>query len=150
VPGALTYLLSIYQKNFNQTIDSLINQYSVADSSFMVPNLQSNQKYSYAVSIQPSLCNAESMPLSNMIYLSTTTSLSTNDLVDFLDIKVYPTLCENELFLNDCYNAKFSIFNIWGKIQFSGINTTSLISVASLLSGIYFLKVEVNQNIFVT
>ena len=145
VTGATSYLLFVYKKNYNQTIDSLINQYSVADSSFVVPNLSANQKYSYKVSIQPSFCNEEMLTLSNMISVTTASGLSNIYSVDSLDISIYPTLCDTELFLNDCDNAKYNVFNILGKIQLSGLVAASSIAVASLQSGTYFIKLDLKQ-----
>ncbi|MEI7504677.1 MAG: T9SS type A sorting domain-containing protein, partial [Paludibacter sp.] len=143
--GATSYLLFVYKKNYNQTTDSLINQYSVADSSFVVPNLSPNQKYSYKVSIQPSFCNEEMLTLSAMIYVTTTSGLSTIYPVDSLDISIYPTFCDTELFLNDCDSAKYSIFNILGKIQMNGIITAQSLNVAGLHSGTYFIKIDIEQ-----
>jgi parallel beta-helix repeat protein len=145
VAGAGSYFLFVYKKNYNQTTDSLINQYSVADSSFVVTNLLANQKYGYKVSIQPSFCNDEILTLSNMIYVTTTSDLSTIYPVASLDISIYPTLCDDELFLNNCDSAKYSVFNVLGKIQLNGLITASSITVASLHSGTYFIRIEFKQ-----
>jgi len=145
VSGASSYLLSVYKKNYNQTTDSIINQYIVADSSFMVSGLQNNQKYSYTVSVQPSLCNNEVMTLSNMIYVTTTGIASINP-INSIVINVYPTICNNELYVNNCESKKYTITDLLGKIQLSGIFTNSSISLLSLHSGTYFIKVDLDQS----
>jgi hypothetical protein len=147
VSGTASYLLNLYKKNYNQTADSLINQFSVADSLFIVQNLLPNQSYSYNVSIQPSFCNSDIMMLSNRISLKTTFDVSTVHPTNSANIGIYPTICDNVLFLKDCDNASYSVFNIFGKKLLNGINTNAQISVASLMPGAYIIQVEFNYDV---
>jgi len=143
--GATSYTLFLYRKNYNQTTDSLINQFSVTDTAYVVSNLSPNQKYSYRVSIQPSLCNDEAMPLSNMMYVTTITDLVTIEPIGLLNINIYPTFCHSELFLTECDSAYFTIFDLLGKIQLSSIYTAAPILVESLKSGIYYIKIDIDN-----
>ncbi len=146
--GASTYFLNIYKKNYNQTADTLINQYSVTDSAYVVTGLLPSFNYSYKVAIQPSVCSNEMMTLSNAIAVTTVKQV-TNSIsqTDTSEIKVYPTLAEKAIYLTGISEStKFSIVDMLGNVLFKGIGVVSEpIGVANLRPGTYFIQLEFNQ-----
>jgi parallel beta-helix repeat protein len=149
VPGVVSYLLNLYRKNFNQTSDSLINQFSVLDSSLVISGLSMNQNYSYTVSIQPSLCNSEIMPLSNMIYVKTANDLSTISNTEFKHIKIVPSICLKELTVIGCDSIipYYEIICMSGLIVRNGLLTNKSIVLTDLNRGIYMIKLKMYTQI---
>ena len=150
--GASTYLLSIYKKNYNLTADSLVKQYSVADTAYVVTGLTSSQAYSYKVAIQPAVCSAELLTLSNAINLSTlkqvSSSLNPNE---YAEVKLYPTLCDKEInVLGISERTKYSIVDLLGNV-IARANCALLepISVSNLYSGAYFLQLELPEGVVI-
>lgn len=141
VPGLLTYSLYLYTKNKSQTADSLISQFSVSDTIFVVTGLAPSQKYSYAVSIQPSACNTEILPVSNMIYVTTLDDLSSINLKLTNDFNIYPTICTNVLSVRGFdADTAFEILKIDGVTVSKGVLSDGLISLTSLKTGVYVIK----------
>lgn len=146
--GATTYLLSIYKKNYNLTADTLIRQYSVADTAFVVTGLIGSQAYSYKVAIQPAVCSAEILTLSNSISLSTSKQVaSLIDQTAVSDVKVFPTITEKEISFSGITNeTRYSIIDILGNVYKHGIPVSfESVSVSSLVPGTYFVQIESNQ-----
>lgn len=146
--GASTYFLNIYKKNYNQTVDTLVNQYSVADSAFVVTGLTASQTYTYKVAIQPSICSTETMTLSNAISVTTTKLVaSLKNQTDDSAVRVYPTLTEKLINVSGISEpTKFSIIDLLGNVLLNGVCVDSeQINVANLRSGTYFIQLELNQ-----
>jgi hypothetical protein len=148
--GATTYLLSIYKKNYNLTADTLIRQYSVADTAFVVSGLNASQNYSYKVAIQPAVCSAELLTLSNAINLTTikqvSNSLHSNE---FADVKLYPTVCDKEInVLGISERTKYSIVDLLGNVVTKAYCARfESIDVSNLPSGAYFFQLELMDGV---
>ncbi|MEI7503012.1 MAG: T9SS type A sorting domain-containing protein [Paludibacter sp.] len=78
----------------------------------------------------------------NIVFKKTLTDANQ---IDSLSPKVYPTTCDNNLFVVGCDSAAYTIVDVTGKTFLSGIVKSKSISVASLSSGTYLIKFTLNK-----
>ena len=78
----------------------------------------------------------------NIIFKNTGTD--TNKITVF-EPKVYPTICQSEIFTTGADGAMYEVINLTGKRVLSGISNNSSISLIGLQAGIYFIKFKFNS-----
>ena len=80
--------------------------------------------------------------IKNIVFKKT---LSDTNQIDSLSPKIYPTTCEKDLFVIGCDSAAYTIVDVAGKTFLSGIVKSKSISVASLHSGTYLIKFNLDK-----
>lgn len=76
--------------------------------------------------------------------------VGTNDLRPIESIKVYPNPSQNLIFVSDELAGEYTILNQIGQILSSGTLSQSRIDIRSLNEGMYFLKIENEDKIFIS
>jgi hypothetical protein len=80
--------------------------------------------------------------VSNIVFKNT---LTDSNRVESLNPIIYPTTCENDLFIVGCERATYTIIDVAGKTFLSGIVLNQSISVASLSSGTYLISFNLDK-----
>ena len=64
---------------------------------------------------------------------------------ELFNAKIYPTICKNELFVEGCDSANYTIIDMLGKNIHRGIMNNNTIEVAGLNAGIYLINFSLNE-----
>lgn len=78
----------------------------------------------------------------NIVFKNTTTD---SNRIELFNAKIYPTICKNELFVEGCDSANYTIIDMLGKNIQHGIMNNNTIEVAGLNAGIYLINFSLNE-----
>jgi len=81
--------------------------------------------------------------VNNIVFLNT---VSDTNRINPSVVKIYPTICENNLFVAGFDCASYTVLDLMGKILLSGIVKNNSISVVGLSSGTYLIRITINDD----
>jgi hypothetical protein len=78
----------------------------------------------------------------NIVFKNTTTD---SNRIELINAKIYPTICNERLYVDGCDSANYSVVDLMGKTLLNGKVKNHYVSVASLSSGTYLIMFDLKS-----